>query len=228
MPRHARISPDGFVQHVLNRGDHRETLFHKTADFAAFLRVLTAAGLKVPMRILAYCIMRNHFHLLLWPYKGSDLSAYMQVVMNVHIQRYRQHYPPSSNGHIYQGRYRNVLVQDGAAVRRVARYIEANPLAAGVVRRAEDYRWSSLSPHASDPDRPEVYAGPDAIARTSDWIEFVNAPVSYELTAQIQRSVRRGTPFGDEAWVQRVVAQHGLAHTLREPGRPRVYETVAS
>jgi putative transposase len=228
MSRHARISPDGFVQHVINRGDHRETIFHKAGDFAAFLRIIADATLKVPMRILAYCIMRNHFHLLLWPHEGVDLPAYIQVLMNLHIQRYLQHYPPSSNGHIYQGRYRNVLVQDGAAVHRVARYIEANPLAAGVARRAEAYAWSSLSPRALDVDRPILYAGAEGISRTSEWIDFVNEPVSYETTARIQQSIRRGMPYGDNEWLQRVVAQHGLEHTLREPGRPRVYESVLS
>jgi putative transposase len=73
MPRHNRVSPDGFVQHVLNRGDHRETLFHKPGDFRAFLLVVAEAACRIPMRILAYCIMRNHFHLLLWPYQGDDL-----------------------------------------------------------------------------------------------------------------------------------------------------------
>jgi putative transposase len=212
------------VQHVINRGDHRETIFHKPADFDAFLGFLAETADRIPMRILAYCIMRNHFHLLLWPYKGLDLPAYMQLLMNLHITRYLLHYRPPSNGHIYQGRYRNVLVQDGPGVTRVARYIEANPLAAGLVRRAEQYRWSSLSPLAAEARRPRLNT--ELIPRTPDWPDFVNEPLGTEIIGRIQQSFRRGLPFGDDGWVRQVVAEHGLEHTVREPGRPRVYETV--
>src|SRR3954468_3959284 len=122
MPRHNRVSPDGFVQHVLNRGDHRETVFHKPADFRAFLAILAETAYRIPMRILAYCIMRNHFHLLLWPHQGDDLPRFMQLLMNTHIRRYLTHYPPASPGHIYQGRYKNPLVETGPAIIAVARY----------------------------------------------------------------------------------------------------------
>ena len=224
MPRHARISPDGFFQHVINRGDHREDIFHKAADFAAFLALMTEAAWRVPMRIIAYCIMRNHFHLLLWPYHGSDVSAYMQILMNLHIQRYVRHYPPSSPGHIYQGRYRNVLVQGGPDLWKVARYVEANPVAAHIVRRAEDYKWSSAWRWASRPGRPALH--PEPIVHSREWLEFVNEPLGVDIVASIEHAVRKGLPIGDEEWVRRVVADHGLQHTTRGRGRPRVYETV--
>jgi putative transposase len=224
MPRHARISPDGFFQHVINRGDHREDIFHKSADFAAFQALITEAAWRVPMRIIAYCIMRNHFHLLLWPYRGSDLPAYMQLVMNLHIQRYLRHYPPSSPGHIYQGRYRNVLVEDGPDLWKVARYVDANPVAAGIVRRAEDYKWSSASRLANRPGRPALH--PEPIVRSREWLDFVNAPLGADVVARIEQSVRKGLPIGSDDWVRRVVAQYGLVHTTRDRGRPRVYETL--
>jgi putative transposase len=224
MPRHGRIAPDGFIQHVMNRGDHRETIFHKPADFHAFLALMAQSARRVAMRILAYCIMRNHFHLLLWPYHGVDLSAYMQVLMNLHIQRYLLHYPPCSPGHIYQGRYTNSLVQDGASFLTVMRYVEANALAARIVSRAEDYPWSSASPHASDPDRPLLAEGP--IQKPADWLDFINAPGSAELTEKVHRAARRGAPIGDEAWTNRMVTAFGLDHTLRDRGRPRSYEVV--
>jgi len=224
MPRHARISPDGFVHHVINRGDHRETIFHKPPDFAAFLALMTEAACQIRMRILAYCIMRNHFHFLLWPRQGSDLSAYMQLLMNLHIQRYLKHYPPASRGHIYQGRYRNVIVQNGAGLLTVARYIEANPIAAGLVRRAEDYKWSSASRLASRPGRPALEPG--VIDRSKEWRRFVNEPVSAESFEDLEGCIRKGTPIGDPEWRARVVAEHGLIHTTRDRGRPRVYDVV--
>jgi putative transposase len=166
MPRHRRCSPDGFVQHVLNRGDHRETIFHKPSDFRAFLAIVAEAAQRVAIRILAYCIMRNHFHLVLWPYAGNDLPVFMQVLMNLHIQRYLQHYRPPSPGHIYQGRYTNAVVQSDHHLLRVIRYVEANALSARLVARAEHYKWSSASPHRADDGRPELSDWP--VARPGD------------------------------------------------------------
>ena len=224
MPRHRRISPDGFVQHVVNRGDHRETIFHKPADFRAFLALIAEAAHRVPMRILAYCIMRNHFHILVWPHAGKDLPGFMQTLMNLHIQRYLRHYKPSSPGHIYQGRYSNSLVQADENLLRVHRYVEANGLAASLVRRAEYYKWSSASHHASDPGRPELSPGP--IAKTDGWLSYLNAPRPEKEIMMIQRATRRGAPYGSEEWVTEVADRYDLTHTLRPRGRPRTYETL--
>jgi putative transposase len=222
MPRQRRIAPDGFIHHVMNRGDHKETLFHKPADFRAFLALMAEATHRVAMRILAYCIMRNHFHFVLWPYEGVDLSVYMQLLMNLHIQRYLRHYPPASPGHIYQGRYTNSIVQDDISLLRVMRYVEANALTAHLVARAEHYKWSSASPHAADPGRPTLSPGP--IEKPSTWLEYINAPQSMEEIGKIHRAARRGAPLGDAAWASRMVKAYGLEHTIRDRGRPRVYE----
>lgn len=224
MPRKRRVSPDGFVQHVLNRGDHRETIFHKPADFRAFLAIAAEAAHRVPIRILGYCIMRNHFHLVVWPYEGKDLPAFMQMLMNLHIQRYLRHYRPRSPGHIYQGRYTNSLIQSDHSVHRVLRYVEANALSAGLVRRAEHYKWSSASRHASDPSRPELSEGP--VAKPADWLTYLNAAAATKETQGIQRSARRGAPYGTEDWVTRVADEYDLRHTMRARGRPSVYERL--
>lgn len=218
MPRHNRVSPDGFVQHVLNRGDHRETLFHKPGDFRAFVLVISETARRIPMRILAYCIMRNHFHLLLWPHQGCDLPNFMQLLMNTHIGRYLRHYPPASPGHIYQSRYTNSIVEPGAAVLRVAKYVEANALNAGIVKRAEDYRWSSASPHALEEERPILAEWP--VAKPKEWSTLLNLRTPAQEMKQIQRSAARGAPYGSPEWVAEVVKLHGLEHTIRRRGRP--------
>jgi putative transposase len=223
MPRHNRISPDGFVQHVINRGDHRETIFHKPGDFRAFLEILAEVASIIPMRILAYCIMRNHFHLLLWPYQGSDVPVFMERLMNTHIKRYLLHYPPASPGHIYQGRYVNPLVEMGPSVVWVAKYVESNAKSAGLVKRAEDYRWSSASPEHDEPGRPILAEWP--VPKPVDWLTFLNTPTPADELKRLQRSIRRGSPYGSDEWIKAVVKEHGLEHTVRQAGRPRVYET---
>jgi putative transposase len=224
MPRHARVSPDGYVQHVLNRGDHRETLFHKPADFRAFLHCVSYTASRVAMRILAYCIMRNHFHFVMWPYAGADLPHFMHVLMSTHIRRYRGHYRPSSPGHIYQDRYNNVLVEPGPSVLRVLRYVEANALSAGIVERAEDYPWTSASPEAMEDGRPIVADWP--IERPPNWIALLNLRTPADERKQMQRCMARGAPYGSPAWTDRVVKQFHLEHTVRPPGRPKRTESI--
>jgi putative transposase len=219
MPRHRRISPDGFVQHVLNRGDHRETLFHTIDDFIVFLSLIAEAACRVPMRILAYCIMRNHFHLLLWPYIGDELPRFMHMLMVLHINRHRYRHPPESPGHIYQSRYTNVIVEQGRSIVSVAKYIESNGMNAGLVKRAEDYPWSSASPLALHPDRPVLAEWP--MQKPHDWLTLLNLRTPAEELRRIQRSAARGAPYGSPAWTQRVAKEFDLEHTLRPRGRPR-------
>lgn len=223
MPRHRRISPDNFVQHVVNRGDHRETIFRKPGDFQAFLVAVAETAYCVSMRILAYCIMRNHFHLLLWPQIGDDLPVFMERLMNTHIRRYTLHYPPASPGHIYQGRYHNSIVETGPDLLNVARYVEANALSAGLVERAEHYCWSSASPQALDANRPVLSEWP--IPKPANWLKILNTPTPADELKKIQRSIQRGAPIGSSQFVDRMAAAYRLEHTLRPRGRPRVYET---
>ena len=104
---------------------------HTIDDFIVFLSLIAEAACRVPMRILAYCVMRNHFHLLLWPYAGDDLPRFMHMLMVLHINRHRYRHPPESPGHIYQSRYTNVIVEHGRSIVSVAKYIECNAMNAG-------------------------------------------------------------------------------------------------
>src|SRR5688572_22823939 len=106
MARAARCCPGGMVFHVLNRGNDRNPIFHKRGDARAFLRLLAEAKRRTPpMRVLAFCLMRNHWHLVLWPHDGrdGDVSAFMAWLCNAHVRRYREHYDTAGNGHLYQG-----------------------------------------------------------------------------------------------------------------------------
>jgi putative transposase len=99
MPRNPRASQGGYWYHVLNRGNGRRTIFHNDGDFAAFVQLLRQAGARPSVRLLAYCLMPNHFHRALWPQADGDLSASMRWLLTAHVRRYHQHYP--SSGHVY-------------------------------------------------------------------------------------------------------------------------------
>jgi putative transposase len=215
MPRTARASQGGFCYHVLNRGNGRRTVFHKDGDYIAFLKLLHQAGERTPVRLLAYCLMPNHFHLALWPRNDGDLSDYMMWLLTAHVRRYHQRY--HSSGHVWQGRFRAFPIQEDEHLLTVLRYIERNPLRAGLVDGAQDWLWSSA--RARLPGAPELDPGP--VPRPADWLEHVNQPQTEAEVERLRECLRRGRPFGHDAWMTDAAHRLGLEASLRPRGRPR-------
>jgi putative transposase len=205
----------GYVYHVINRGNGRRTVFRKDADYVAFLKVLAEAGNRVDVRLLAYCLMPNHFHLALWPRADGDLSAYMMWLTTAHVRRYHQHY--HSSGHVWQGRFRAFPIQEDLHLLTVHRYIERNALRAGLVERAEDWLWSSATPLR--PGLPLLHAGP--VPLPADWLRLVNEPQTEAEVERLRECLRRRRPFGDESWTQQTARRMNLEPSLRPLGRPR-------
>ena len=215
MPRTARAAQGGYCYHVLNRGNARRTVFHKDGDFDAFVRILAEAELRTPVRLLSWCLMPNHFHIAVWPRTGEDLSQFMMWLMTAHVRRYHQHY--HSSGHIWQGRFKAFPIQDDVHLLTVLRYIERNPLRAGLVQRAEDWRWSSASLHRDG--RPNLDVGP--VRRPDDWLAFVNEPQTEAEVKRLRQCLQRGRPFGESSWQLQTAQRLGLESSLRPRGRPK-------
>src|SRR6516164_6532214 len=146
MPRRARAIEGGLAYHVLNRANARLPLFRKEADYAAFERVLEEALQREPLRVLGYCLMPNHWHLVVWPNAGADrqVSEFMRWLTVTHTQRWHAHRHTAGTGHLYQGRFKSFPIQADEHLYTVLRYVERNPVRADLVRRAEEWRWSSL------------------------------------------------------------------------------------
>jgi putative transposase len=138
------------VFHVLNRGNERRTIFESEGDYLAFLRVMCETVEAVPMRILAWCLMPNHWHLLLWPKEDGELGRFMQRLTTTHVRRWRLHRHSVGYGHLYQGTYKSFPVESDEHFYTVCRYVERNALRAKLVKRAEQWPWSSLG-HSSHP-----------------------------------------------------------------------------
>src|SRR4051794_18867721 len=136
MGRARRVSAGGIVYHVMNRGNRRADVFHKPGDYDAFVQVLAEGLQVVPCRLLTFCVMPNHWHLVLWPHADGDLSRFVGWVTNTHVKRHRQHYEDVDGGHLYQARFRSFPVQTDPHLLTVLRYVEANPLRAGLALRA--------------------------------------------------------------------------------------------
>ena len=223
VPRTARASQAGYTYHVLNRGNARAEVFHKPGDFSAFLQVIDESSVRLPMGLLAFCLMPNHFHLVVRPHADGDLSRWMQWLLTTHVRRYVKHHGHS--GHVWQGRFKAFPIQDDDHLVTVVRYVERNPLRANLVTRAEDWPWSSLGT-----SRAGIAAAPklasEELLRRGDWTEFVNAPMTEAEAAAIQQSIRRDRPFGSETWTRITAERLGLESSLRSPGRQRRQEKV--
>ena len=216
MARTARASVGGVCYHVLNRGNGRAEVFHKKEDYIAFLDLMAEAGERLAMRLLAWCLIPNHFHLVLWPHGDGDLSRWMQWLLTSHVRRYHRHYHGS--GHVWQGRFKAFPVQDDDHLVSVLRYVERNALRAELVSRAEDWKWSSL-PGWGRGD-PLLWKGEEPV-RDEKWLERVNEPLSAGDLQRLRHSVSRGRPYGQDAWTRETAIRLGLESCLRSPGRPR-------
>ncbi len=216
MPRTARASLGGICYHVINRGNGGARVFHDETDYRAFLDTLTAACAERPMRMLAYCLMPNHFHLVLWPLGDGDLGRWMQWLLTAQVRRHHRRH--GTDGHLWQGRFKSFPIQQDEHLLTVLRYVERNPLRADLAARAEDWPWSSLSTGQAEPPVP---LDPGPVPRPADWRDWVNQGESPADLANLSRSVKRGTPLGRENWVADTAARLGLEATLRPRGRPR-------
>jgi len=224
MGRPHRAAEGGYVYHVLNRANARMTIFEKDDDYAAFEAVLAEAVERTAMRLLAYCVMPNHWHLVVWPRKEGELSRFVGWLTLTHTQRWHAHRRSTGSGHVYQGRFKSFPIQENEHYYTVARYVERNAMRAKLVRRAEQWRWSSLYRwlHGSAPERELLAAWP--LPRKPSWVEYVNEPQTEAELAAIQQCLDRGTPYGEPAWIDRTVRKLALETTLRPRGRPRKHE----
>ena len=160
--------------------------------------------------------MPNHFHLVLWPEGDDDLSRGMHWLMTAHVRRYHQHY--HSSGHVRQGRFKAFAIEQDDHLLTVLRYVERNPLRAGLVRRAEDWPWSSLHGLAGGSAAPFLIPGP--VPRPEGWVAWVNAPMTGGEGDELHQCAERCRPFGSAAWVRQTADRLGLGATLRPRGRP--------
>ena len=214
MPRNARRLIDGLPYHVLNRGNRRQAIFSQTSDYETFLTTLADALLRVPIAILAYTIMPNHFHLVLLAERGVEISAFMRWFMNAHIRRYHRFGELWGTGHLYQGRFKAFPIQTDQHLLTVLRYVEANPLRARLVKRAEDWAWSSLTQEASSDGR--VIVTPSPVRKPDNWTDIVNEKLPTAAYDSLRTAARRQVPFGEPDWIRFVeeLKKHGAS----EPG----------
>ena len=222
MARKPRVDVAGEIYHVVNRGVARRTLFHSKRDYEAFEGLIRKAYLRCRLSLLAWCLMPNHWHFVVRPEEDGQMGKFFAWLTQKHVIRHHRSLGTVGEGSLYQGRYKSYMVSSDAYCLTCLRYVERNPLAAGLVDSAEQWPWSSaayragwntgvLSGLMSDPP----------VDLPPEWIGVVNRGLSEMELHMVESSLKSGRPFGDSAWVVRTCQRHGLRQTLNDRGRPK-------
>ena len=190
-------------------------------DFEALERVLLQAHQREPLPILSYCLMGNHWHFVVRPKEAGQMARFFRWLTLTHAVRWRVAHRSVGYGHLYRGRYKSFPVQRGGKLLEALRYVERNALSAGLVKHAEDWRWSSLWVRAQG--SPELRAilsdWPGGVPR--GWDAYVNEPLSKQELDRLTMSEKRSRPYGEDRWVMKMVGEMGLEYTVRDPWRPK-------
>lgn len=221
MARTKRICPAGEVFHVLNRAVARLTIFEKPEDYAAFMGVVEETWEIVPLPIYAMAAMPNHWHFVVRPETSDQVSEFFRRLTVMHTMRWHAHYKTGGTGHLYQGRFKSFPIQTDRHLLTVMRYVERNPVRAGLVELAEDWQCSSAHARLQRADERRWLAIPDDPPLPRNWRSWVNKIETEAELDSIRHSVKRGLPFGDDNWTRNSVVRLGLETTTRPRGRPR-------
>lgn len=224
MGRSLRIHYPGLIYHVINRGNNRQAVFFEDDDYSRYLSVVYRFKKAYGFELYAYCLMTNHVHLLIKVNQGGTISKIMQSITLAHTKHYHLKY--HSSGHVWQGRFKSPIVSNDDYVIDVMRYIENNPVKAGMVKRPEDYRWSSycLNTRIKDSkliDR-EVNAaylklGRDGAERVTAYCHGLNQGISQERLDRLKQSVMGIGHYMSEKFASQI---ESVVPRKRRRGRP--------
>jgi len=218
MARLARIAVPGIPYHVTQRGNRRQPVFFQEADYRTYLQLLHAQSLRWGLQVWAYCLMTNHVHLLVVPDQEQSLA---RGVGETH-QRYTRYinFREGWRGYLWQGRFASVPL-DEAHLTAAMRYVERNPVRAGLVTNAADYSWSSAKSHVTGV--PDPLLSPCFLTQIiRDWRAFLATDDAEETTHRLERHIRTGRPLGGDGFLERLERAVGRPLRRGKPGpKPR-------
>jgi putative transposase len=215
------VDVGGMVYHVLNRANFRSRLFRSAAHYREFLSIMEESLKFVPLRILAYCLMPNHWHLVLYPRADGDLAKFIQRLTLTHTQRYHAKTRTVGSGHVYQGRYKSLLVESDSHFLALVRYVERNAKRAGLVKKAEEWPWSSVHVRLCGKAEQKKMLSPWPTPEPPDYLRWLNRSQGREEVEKIRYAIQRSRPYGSDKWVSNAIRKFGLKSTMRNPGRPK-------
>ncbi len=218
MPRIARIVAPGYPHHITQRGNNRATVFFDDEDRLTYLVLLSGYAEKHALRIQAYCLMDNHVHLLAIPATETALARGVGLTNQVYTQYLNRKLKQS--GRIWQNRFFSCVIDNNQYLWAVVRYIERNPLKAGLAERVEDYRWSSAKAHLAGTEDPLLGASWLEPGERKDYSDFVHKS-DEETDNAIRQATRTGRPLGSVEFIEELEYQLKQSLRPKKPGRPR-------
>ena len=221
MTRTARVDTGDQIYHVLNRANGRFQIFNSPGEFLLFEQLLFDTIELTGMRLLAYTIMLNHWHLALYPRNDGELREFMHQLTNAHTRKVHAITGTNGTGHLYQGRYKSFLVDSDSYLLTLIKYIERNPVRAGLELHPEDWKWGSAWLRVSGPEAKKKMLDYSMSPLPANYLDWVNTNDKEDDLELIRTSVNKGMPYGRETWVEKMIDAHKLGPTLRGPGRPR-------
>ena len=219
MPRMARIVIPGIPHHLTQRGNRREDVFFDDDDRQRYLQLVLEYSAKHGMETLAYCLMTNHVHFVSVPARADSLARVFKPV----DLRYTQHvnWVHGISGRLWQGRFYSCPL-DEEHLWAAIRYVERNPVRARLVRKAENYPWSSAAAHCGlrvEPMLAPLPAGRPA--ETADWSRWLAEKEDEKMLLRLRLHTRTGRPVGSKRFISRLEAKLGRRLQARPVGRPR-------
>ena len=222
VPRTARVVAVAAPHHVTQRGNNRQQIFFSNAQRRLYLALLAEQGRLHGLSILGYCLMPNHIHLVAVPGRQDALAKGVGRTNNAY-SRYLNHIRGRS-GHLWQNRFYSAPLDRGHVLRAL-RYVDLNPVRAGLAERATDWPWSSARGHVLGEDPAGVidFQLWREIAPLGDWghVLVERCPQDQAWSERLRAATHAGKPLGSKDFVRRLELQQGLSLDLRGPGRPR-------
>lgn len=225
MARRPRIDPPGVAQHVIQRGNDRQPCFFRDIDRMRYLQDLHTLSIERECSVHAYVLMTNHVHLLMTPAESGAISGLMQALGRRYVRYINDAYERS--GTLWEGRYKSHLVANDEHLLRCYRYIELNPVRAGLVPQPADYPWSSYRHNAYGVANPAIqahvcYATLDVCEkqRQAAYRKFVQGANDEDI-ASFRDHLNRQQPMGNDRFRAAIEAQFGRSLTPGKSGRPR-------
>jgi putative transposase len=211
MSRPHRLVVPNYPHHVVQRGARRERLFFLEEDYGAYLSLLSRMCRKFNVEIWAYCLMSNHTHFMAVPKDARSLSLVFKAANHAYSLRINER--QGWKGHLWQGRFAS-FPMDNEYMIAAARYIEHNPVAAGMVQQPEDYPWSSARAHFAGKDDVLVKVAP-LLEIFPRWEDLVHSSLHTAQQEVIRKHERNSRPLGGKAFIGRLEDQ--LGKTLVDP-----------
>lgn len=203
MARVPRIDVGGNVYHVLNRANAKKRIFNIEKDYKLFEEIVEEGVLRKEIKILAYCVMPNHWHFVCATSFDGQLSDWMKWVSQKHTQNWHVVNNSVGTGHLYQGRYKSFPVQTNQYLLQVLRYVEQNPLQAGLVAKAQDWKWGSLWRRENGSDKEKRMLSEWPIDYPTNYSDLVNS-IDVREASIIELHEKRNISYGEEGWFKNI------------------------